>query len=227
MIDNLHARDDTTHDLLANLFKAYAACSDQTFVKYMSGVQTRWEDDEALTPNQLMQKAAHKFKILKSKDLWEAPSAQDEKITALESVLTDMKKKLKHFKEGKKRGNKGGRNEDSKKQKYENTKKPSWMFERPKDADLTKPREWNGAKWHYCSTETGGKCHGVYRKHRPNECRTIQHKSQKAGKGRKGKPNKKKGDNDGNMDVVVAQQAIGDPSTPDDGDVLMGGYETE
>jgi len=77
------------------------------------------------------------------------------------------------------------------------------------------------------STETGGKCHGVYRKHRPNECRTIQPKSQKAGKGRKGKPNKKKGDNDGNMDVVVAQQAIGDPSSPDDGDVLMGGYETE
>ena len=95
LIDNLHARGETTHDLLANLFKAYAACSDQTFVKYMSDVQTRWEDDEALTPNQLMQKAAHN---LKSKDLWEAPSAQDEKIIALESVLTDMKKKLKQFK---------------------------------------------------------------------------------------------------------------------------------
>ena len=71
-----------------------------------------------LTPNQLMQKAAHKFKILKSKDLWEAPSAQDVKITALESVLTDMKQKLKQFKEGKKRGNKDGRNERPKKQKY-------------------------------------------------------------------------------------------------------------
>ena len=43
LIDNLHARGETTHDLLANLFKAYAACSDQTFVKYMSDVQTRWE----------------------------------------------------------------------------------------------------------------------------------------------------------------------------------------
>ena len=37
----------------------------------------------------------------------------------------------------------------------------------------------------------------------------------------------KKGDNDEDMDVVVAQQAIGDQSSPDDGDVLMGGYETE
>jgi len=38
LIDNLHARGETTHDLLASLFKAYAACSYQTFVKYMSDV---------------------------------------------------------------------------------------------------------------------------------------------------------------------------------------------
>ena len=48
LIDNLHAKGETTHDLLANLFKAYAAYSDQTFAKYMSNVQTRWEDDKAL-----------------------------------------------------------------------------------------------------------------------------------------------------------------------------------
>jgi len=95
LIANFHSRGETTHDLLAKLFKAYAACSDQTFVKYMSDVQTRWEDDEALTPNELIVKAVHKFKILKSMDLWEVPSAQDKKITALESVLTEMKKKLK------------------------------------------------------------------------------------------------------------------------------------
>jgi len=230
LIDNLHARDETTHDLLANLFKAYAACSDQTFVKYMSDVQTRWEDDEALTPNELMQKTGHKFKRLKSKDLWEATSAQDEKITALESVLTEIKKKLKsgRFKEGKKRSNKDGRNDKpSKKQKYESRKKPSRMYERPKDADLTKPRKWNGAKWYYCSTETGGKCHGVYRKHHPRKCRTYQSKTPKSRTGRKGKLKMKKGDEDEDMDVVVSQQAIGDPSPPGDGDVLMGGYETE
>ena len=83
----------------------------------------------------------------------------------------EMEKKLKsgRFKEGKKRSKKDGRNDKpSKKQKYESRKKSSWMYERPKNADLTKPREWNGAKWYYCSTETGGKCHGVYRKHHPN-----------------------------------------------------------
>jgi len=112
-------------------------------------------------------------------------------------------------------------------QRNESRKKPSWMYERPKDADLTKPREWNGAKWYYCSTETGGKCHGVYREHHPSKCRTFQSKTPKSGKGRKGKPKMKKGDEDEGMDVEVAQQAIGDPSPPGDGDVLMGGYETE
>jgi len=58
LIDNFHARGVTTNDLLANLLKAYAACSDQTFVKYISDVQTRWEDDEALTPNELMRKSS-------------------------------------------------------------------------------------------------------------------------------------------------------------------------
>ena len=142
----------------------------------------------------------------------------------------EMKQKLKSgwFKEGKKRSNKDGRNDKpSKKQKYESRKKPSRMYERPKDADLTKPRKWNGAKWYYCSTETGGKCHGVYRKHHPRKCRTYQSKTPKSRTGRKGKLKMKKGDEDEDMDVVVSQQAIGDPSPPGDGDVLMGGYETE
>ncbi len=63
LTDNLHARGETTHYLLANLFKAYAACNDKTFIKYMSDVQTRQEDYE------LVQKAAHKFKILRPKGL--------------------------------------------------------------------------------------------------------------------------------------------------------------
>jgi len=93
--------------------------------------------------------------------------------------------------------------------------------------DPRTPREWNGAKWYYCSTRTGGKCHGVYRKHHSNKCKTFQSKPPKSGKGKKGKPKMKKGDDDEDMDVVVAQQAIGDPSPPGDGDVLMGGYESE
>ena len=52
-------------------------------------------------------------------------------------------------------------------------------------------------------------------------------RTKKAGKGKKGKTKMKKGDNVENMDVVVAQQAIDDASSPDICDVLMGSYETE
>ena len=61
----------------------------------------------------------------------------------------------------------------------------------------------------------------------PNKCKTLLSKNQTSGKGKKGKPKMKKGDNDEGMDVVVAQQAIDDASSPDSCDVLMGGYETE
>ena len=53
LVYNLHARGETTIDLLANLFKAYAACSDQTFVRYVADLQTKWEDNEDLTAKEL------------------------------------------------------------------------------------------------------------------------------------------------------------------------------
>ena len=45
--------------------------------------------------------------------------------------------------------------------------KPKWMYERPSDAELKKPKKWNGNDWWYCSAETGGKCDGVYHIHKP------------------------------------------------------------
>lgn len=50
-----------------------------------------------------MSKTETKFRILKSKDIWEAPSEQEEKLIALEATISDMKKKIKssRSKEGK------------------------------------------------------------------------------------------------------------------------------
>ena len=140
------------------------------------------------------------------------------------------KKKIKSgkYKEAKKKGGNDGKQNKQGKQKYENKKRPAWMFKRPNDADLTK--EWNGAKWYYCSTETGGKCHGVYRKHRPKDCKSFKPKtSPKWDKGKKGKSKKKRSDDGDDMDVIVAQEAVNDDSSPpsEDDDELMGGYESE
>ena len=212
----LKSRGETTHDLLANLFKAYAACTDQVFVKYISDVQTRWEEGEELTSLQLMDKALQKYNILLSKEKWEAPSLHDEKLIALEARFSEMKRKWTNGKQANKKGKDGKKSKKLRKER----KKPEWVNQRPSDADLKKPREWNNVKWHWCSTETGGKCHGVYRVHHPSKCKTEPKVSG---------PKKGKGDDDKDVEVTVAQTTIDDPFSEmqiEDEDELMGGYET-
>ena len=175
LIDSLAARGETTHDLMTNLFKAYAACSDSTFVRYIADIQTKWEEGEDVTYQKLMERAANKYKIMKTKKVWEALSAEQEKLIALQAQLTSINKKYESKKEKlerlKKRKN-DKKSDGEKSQKKGKTKKPAWFFKRPKDADLHKPREWNGYTWHFCSPETGGKCDGVYRIHKPSECKS-------------------------------------------------------
>ena len=54
--------------------------------------------------------------------------------------------------------------------KNQNPPKPKWMSQRPTDEDLHKPQRWNGSEWWYCHPDTGGKCNGVYRRHKPSQC---------------------------------------------------------
>ena len=74
LMNTLHLRNEMTLNL-TNMFKAYVACSDQVFLRYMSNCQTKWENNEDITADELMMKAANKFKILKTKNMWKAPSA--------------------------------------------------------------------------------------------------------------------------------------------------------
>ena len=32
------------------------------------------------------------------------------------------------------------------------------------------PKEWNRIKWYYCHKDTGGKCDGKWRRHKPSNC---------------------------------------------------------
>jgi hypothetical protein len=181
LLDALTARGESTSDLLTNLFKGYAACSDKNFVKYISDKQSEWEEGKALTSQQLMGYAANKYKILKTKEIWEAPSEEEEKLMALQARFDDLKKKFSNKRKGvvttgetgqkaKKGPTKGKFN---KKQRLD---KPEWMSKEPDGQDLHKPREWNGAKWYYCCAKTGGKCDGVYRMHKPSECKGTARK---------------------------------------------------
>ena len=50
-------------------------------------------------------------------------------------------------------------------------KKPAWFQQRPIDSELKKPKEWNGIKWYYCHKDTGSKCDGKWRRHKPSSCK--------------------------------------------------------
>lgn len=176
LIASLTARGETTQDLRTNLFKAYASCSDSTFVRYISDIQTKWEEGEDITAERLMERAANKYKIMKTKEIWNAPSAEQEKLVALEAKITSLKQKY-DAKKNKlnriKKRKSDGKSDEQGTPKKPKKQKPAWFFKKPKEADLHKPREWNGYTWHYCSPETGGKCNGVYRIHKPSECVTV------------------------------------------------------
>ena len=77
-----------------------------------------------------------------------------EKLVALESKISDLKKKYENKKakldqskkreSNKREGNKA-KNTETRNQKRTKVQKPAWMFQRSKDADLRKPSEWNGS----------------------------------------------------------------------------------
>ena len=54
LLTALETRGETTHDLLANLFKGYLACSDKTFVKYIQSKEEKYEEGEIMNPKKLM-----------------------------------------------------------------------------------------------------------------------------------------------------------------------------
>ena len=93
---------------------------------------------------------------------------------ALQAAVENLTKKRKRRKE--KDLHENGRERQSKnrtskpKGKKQNPPKPSWMFQRPPEEEIHKPRKWNGNDWWYCHPDTGGKCDGKYRQHKPAEC---------------------------------------------------------
>ena len=84
---------------------------------------------------------------MKTKVVWNTPSAEREKLVALQPLISLNKrhesKKSKLDKIKKRKGDKSNDERGGKKQK-DKMKKPALFTKRPKDNELTKPREWNG-----------------------------------------------------------------------------------
>ena len=164
--DALLAGGEVSNDLLINLFKGYKASSDRRFVAYIEKKEEDYEDGStAISPHQLMTLAKNRYEVLVEKGLWNAPSAEEEKIMALEATI----KKLQGAR---------GANRNTKKQSPQNTNKknekkrssnksddlPSWVFEKLKPGE-SKTKTVNGKKWYFCDH------HGRWTRHTTEKCK--------------------------------------------------------
>ena len=170
----LASRGEQTMDLLTNLFKGYAACSDPVFRRYIEQKQEKHDEGTTITPNELMQWAKLKFGIIKENGLWNAPTKQEQQLLALKAEINNLKKSS-----GNKNKNKQGqKNQQKQKDKNPNQRgKPDWMYSEPEEKELTRYKMWRGKKWYWCGQATGGKCE-EYRCHHPNTCKGLARKLQ-------------------------------------------------
>ena len=192
LVLSLSARGHRTEDLLSNLFKGYLAVSDKVFVKYIAGKMEKYEEGKEFSPDQLMQLADNKYRLMKEKMVWDAPSEEEEKILALQAQVNLLKKNTNRQPRDRRNDNsgKGSRNKQyvnanqnrgnangNQKRNRNVLPKPDWMKHKPKHEDLRNPREWSGSTWWWCGKETGGKCSpSQWRAHPPNECRGTMRK---------------------------------------------------
>lgn len=128
----------------------------KVFVKYIASKMKKNKEGKDIDPDQFMQLEDNKYRLMKEKQTWDAPSEKEEKILALQAEVSLLKKRNRKSKasspSGKKRGNErqNRNNQGNKKNRFKgkNQKvaqpKPKWMSYKPKKEQLKEPREWNG-----------------------------------------------------------------------------------
>ncbi len=177
LLDKLQARGKATEDLLPNLFKGYKAASDRAFVEYIMRKEEDYDesiDEEAISYNKLMSLALNRYKVLKEKGRWNAPTDEQKKILALEAKLDKMSKSKasgnKPPEKKEKPTNEGSKTNNKKAQP--NREKPQWMSVPPKEGE-PKTKEIDGKVYHWCPK------HDAWTRHTPQECKGKGYKIQK------------------------------------------------
>jgi hypothetical protein len=218
----LHARGETTTDLLVNLFKGYEAVPDKEFVLYIASKKSRYEEGKPLTAEELMEFAQNKFKNKQQAQTWNLPTEEQEQIIALEARIENLQTQNRNLaKRGqavkgntqggrgqqqnrnRKPGGRGTKKNDRAAQKgrdgdYLNaTGKWAWLKTAPKAGEKTS-KTFDGKPFFWCPK------HARWGRHGPAQCR----KGQEAKKG--GKPNDSQDANTPQIRFSNAYQALVD-----------------
>jgi hypothetical protein len=78
MMTSLRAVDKGCDDIVPNLFEAYQLAGDSVFHQFIRELEVKWEsgDIATLTPEELMQKAEGRFKVMVEKKVWAKPTKE-------------------------------------------------------------------------------------------------------------------------------------------------------
>ena len=122
-----------------------------------------YDEGKEISPNELMQLAMKKYKVLVEKGTWNTLSSSEEKIIALEAkikALTDVKSLNK---KGKRKGTYGSKGDKKKKTQA----KREWLTLPPKAGEENKQKVVNKKYYHWCPT------HKSWTRHTPKECKGL------------------------------------------------------
>ncbi len=191
-INALAARNESSTDVLVNLWKAYKAVEDKQFADFIKRQCEAYElSERPMTPKTLMNLAMNKYRLMKEAGEWKEPTEEEKVILALKAELRGLKgKKNNQPKESKERT---AKHKDKKKGKY--TPKPDEIKNHTAPSDVKKTIKWNDNTYHWCSEDTGGKCGGKWRAHSPSECKRLEfmkRKNEDQGDSKGEKPKKSK-----------------------------------
>jgi hypothetical protein len=81
--EGLAARGEISTDTMMNVQAAYLACKDADFVRFAKDEYARWEQGATMSLKDYMNSCLVKYKTLKMKGVWEAPSPEQEQIIAM------------------------------------------------------------------------------------------------------------------------------------------------
>jgi hypothetical protein len=125
------------------------------------------------------------WEIMKNKDEWEEPIQEEQQLMVMKAEIKELKKrktphgqptilmkqiadKLQGKMQVAKKLQQGG------KYKGKNFQTdPEWLAKNQKPNPLTKIMWHRNKAWNWCSTETGRKCGGCWRVHKPSQCKGI------------------------------------------------------
>ena len=207
LLADLTAMGETTHDLLANLFKAYLTAPDEGFKAYISQKQSEYDEGVPTNEQTLMTHALNKYMGKIDQGDWNAPSPDQVKLLALAARVEQLVPK----------GTSNGKNSNGKRPAKSNeksdTKKPykpsDWQKVSPTSLEAkTHVKKVNGKEYKWCAN------HKLWCAHSTSECRGVGNVRKPAAK----KESTNKEDDDKKNNMVAAFNSIAMEGSDSDDD---------